>query len=169
VNASSIHHRREPSPNASQYVYMFPTAVHTLRPLCASNQIKLSRALIVVQRRDAEPTDCDFRGRKRWASSAAWVGDRGADPTGHVGLPLGRRDVWRLRPFQLFLATCGSLNGAATRVTRLPCRVSGTQCLQTTAMRPWRDPRAAGIQRQEHRQDGVRRRCFGCSRQRGLV
>jgi hypothetical protein len=37
----------------------------------------------------------------------------------------------------------------------------GTQCLQTTAMRPWRDPRAAGIQRQEHRQDGVRRRCLG--------
>ena len=125
MNASSIHHRREPSPNASQYVYMFPTAVHTLRPLCASNQIKLSRALIVVQRRDAEPTDCEFRGRKRWASSAAWVSGRGADPTGHVGLPLGRRDVWRLRPFQLFLATCGSLNGAATRVTRLPCRVSG--------------------------------------------
>jgi hypothetical protein len=34
-----------------------------------------------------------------------------------------------------------------------PRRVSGTQCLQTTAMGPWRDPRAAGIQRQEHRQD----------------
>jgi hypothetical protein len=66
-------------------------------------------------------------------------------------MPLGRRDVWRLRPFRLFFSTCGSFCGAATRVARLPCRVSGAQCLQTAAMRPWRGPRAAGIQWQERR------------------